>query len=161
MKSTGITISYNTSIDYLRHLEDAYLIFSISNYSDKLSEKERIKKRYFYDNGFLNNVLFNPETKLLDNLVAITLKQRYGDDVFYYNRNVEVDFFMPNAKIAIQASYSLTAEDTLTREVRALAKLATEYSIADLTIVTWSEERTITDNNATIKVVPLWKWLLK
>ena len=42
IKSAGCSLSYNTLVDYLQYLNDAYLIFGISNFSDKLSEKESI-----------------------------------------------------------------------------------------------------------------------
>lgn len=92
IKSAGCSLSYNTLVDYLQYLNDAYLIFGISNFSDKLSEKESIKKRYFFDNGLLNTFIIEPESKLLENLVAIELKKRYQEGVFYYKKNVEVVF---------------------------------------------------------------------
>lgn len=50
------------------------------------------QKYYFIDNGFLSLFLFDPETSLLENLVAIHLHEKYGEDLFYYHNNVEVDF---------------------------------------------------------------------
>ena len=160
VNSSGTTISRNTLVDYLRFLSDSYLIFGISNYSDKLSEKETFKKRYFFDNGLLNNFLIDPETKLLENLVAITLRKKYGEDLFYYNKNVEVDFFVPKEKLAIQVAYSITDDLTRKREVSALVKLAQKADLQRLEIVTYNEENTIVENGVTIRVVPVWKWLL-
>jgi len=159
--STGTSISRNTLVDYLQYLTDAYLIFGISNFSDKLSEKETFKKRYFFDNGLLNNFLFDPETKLLENRVAITLKQKYNDDLFFYNKNIEVDFFLPNERRAIQVSYSLSDEVTQQREKRALMKLSEIQDIQKMEIVTWDEEGVIEENGMTISILPLRKWLLK
>lgn len=160
VKSTGANISHNTLVEYLNFLSDAFLIFGISNYSDKLSTKETIKKRYFYDNGLLNNFLFEPETKLLENLVALSLKQKYGDDLFYYNKNIEVDFFIPKFKRAIQASYRLSSDITREREVKALLKIAEVYELNQLEIITKEEESVITENGITITVTPIWKWLI-
>ena len=160
VKSTGIKIAYNTLVDYLQFLTDAYLVFGISNFSDKLTEKETIKKRYFYDNGLLNNFLFEPETKLLENLIAITLKRQYGDNLFFYNKNIEVDFFIPQANRAIQASFSLTDTTTREREIKALSKLTENYHLDKLEIITWDEEATLKEQGVTIEVIPVWKWLL-
>lgn len=159
--STGSTVSRNTLVDYLQLLTDAYLVFGISNFSDKLSDKETFKKRYFCDNGLLNNFLFDPETKLLENLVALNLKQKYEDELFFYRKNVEVDFFIPKEHRAIQVSYSLTDENTKQREVKALLKLSQQYALEKLEIITWDEENTIQENNLIIQVVPIWKWLLR
>ena len=49
--TTGTTISRNTLVDYLQYLSDSFLIFGVSNFSDKLSGEETFKKRYFFDNG--------------------------------------------------------------------------------------------------------------
>ena len=160
VNSSGTTISRNTLVDYLRFLTDSYLIFGISNYSDKLSEKETFKKRYFFDNGLLNNFLIDPETKLLENLVAITLRKKYGDDLFYYNKNVEVDFFVPKERYAVQAAYSIADDLTRKREVSALVKLAQKADLEKLEIVTYNEESTLIEDGVTIEVVPVWKWLL-
>lgn len=161
VKSTGAKVVYNTLVDYLQFLSDAFLIFGISNFSDKLTEKETIKKRYFFDNGLLNNFLFEPEAKLLENMVALTLKQRYGDELFFYNRNVEVDFFIPKESRAIQVSYSLSDNATKEREVRALLKLAEVYSLKKLEIVTWDEESIIEEKDTTIEIIPIWLWILQ
>ena len=158
--STGTTVSRNTLVDYLQLLTDAYLVFGISNFSDKLSDKETFKKRYFFDNGLLNNFLFDPETRLLENLVALNLIQKHEDDLFFYRKNVEVDFFIPKEHRAIQVSYSLADETTKLREVKALLKLSEIYALDKLEIITWDEESTIQENSLTIQVVPIWKWLV-
>ncbi|MDR0333169.1 MAG: ATP-binding protein [Dysgonamonadaceae bacterium] len=160
VNSSGATIARNTMVDYLRFLSDSYLTFSISNYSDKLSEKETFKKRYFFDNGLLNNFLIDPETKLLENLAAITLKKQYDEELFYYNKNVEVDFYIPKEKLALQVSYSIKDDFTREREVSALLKLAHSADLNNLIIITFNEESTIIEKDKTINVTPIWKWLL-
>ena len=158
--STGTTVARNTLVDYLQLLADAYLVFGVSNFSDKLSDKETFKKRYFFDNGLLNNFLFEPETKLLENIVAVNLKQRYEDDFYFYNKNIEVDFFIPKEHKAIQVSYNMADDITRQREVKALMKLSDAYTLEKLEIVTWDEDSVIQENGVTIHVLPVWKWLL-
>ncbi|MDR1938489.1 MAG: hypothetical protein LBQ73_08350 [Tannerellaceae bacterium] len=136
------------------------LRFSISNYSDKLSDKETFKKRYFYDNGLLTIFLSDPEPKLLENLLAIALKKEYKDELYFYHKNIEVDFFIPQARRAIQVSYRMIDENTRQREVKALLKLSGTYALERLEIVTWDEETLIHEKEAVIQVIPIWKWLL-
>ena len=157
---TETGISRNTLVEYLQLLEDAWLVFSISNFSSKISEKETIKKRYFYDNGLLNNLIFEPETKLLENLVAITLKRNFGE-LYFYHRNIEVDFYIPEHKRAIQVSYSISDDRTRQREIKALIKLSEVYQVDHMEIVTWDEESTLNENGCKIQVLPIWKWLLQ
>ena len=40
--------------------------------------------------------------------------------LYFYNRNIEVDFFVPDEDMAIQVSESIEDDDTRTREVDAL-----------------------------------------
>ena len=103
---------------------------------------------------------FDPETKLLENLVAIDLKKKYGDDLFFYHRNVEVDFFIPKERRAIQVSYNIENDITRQREINALIKLSEVYNLEKLEIVTFDQEETIQENDVTIRVVPIWKWLI-
>lgn len=159
--ATGSSIAKNTLIDYLTHLKDAYLIFEISNFSDKFTERETIKKRYFFDNGLLNLFLIDANTRLLENLAALTLKKKFADDVFYYNKNVEVDFYIPKEKIGIQVSYSIADFDTREREVDALLKLNKAFGLEKLQIITYNEEEIINIQDLKIYVIPIWKWMIE
>jgi len=160
INTSGTTISRNTLVDYLNFLTEAYLIFSISNFSDKLSERETFKKRYFSDNGLLNLFIFSPETALLENIVAITLKKLFADNLYFYRQNIEVDFYIPSAKWAVQAAYSIVDTDTFKRETSALLKLNAHQQLNRLTIVTFNEEQTLEIEGINIEVVPIWKFLL-
>ena len=156
--STGSAISAPTTVDYVGYAADSWLILPIGNEIGKLSEKESQKKYYFIDNGLLNLFLINPETSLLENMVAIELCRRYGkNNVFYLNAEKEIDFIVPEEKLAIQASYSIKDEVTRTREVAPLVKYQKAHPDWQCIVITYDEEDTV-DN---IPVVPVWKWLLK
>lgn len=158
--SSGLSIAKNTLIDYLEYAKDAYLIFDISNYSDKFSERETIKKRYFFDNGLLNLFLADPNSRLLENLIAIFLKKKYGEEVFYYKRNIEVDFFVPKDKLGIQVSYSVSDVATRQRECAALLKLHSVFDLEKLQVITYNQQETIEIEGVVIDVIPAWKYLL-
>lgn len=163
VSSTGAKVGTSTVINYMEYAKDAWLISSIHNIASKLADKESNPKYYFNDNGILNLFLLDGETSLLENLVAITLLRRYGreDAVFFYNKNVEVDFYLPDSATAIQVCYSLDNSDgTYDREVGALIKISKTLDCSRLIIITYSEERTIEVENNTIEVLPIWKWLL-
>ena len=89
------------------------------------------------------------------------LKKRYGDEVYFYNKAVEVDFYVPEHEWLLQTSYSIADDDTREREISALLKVGKHLNAKRLTIITYNEEETITVNDINIEVVPLWKWLLK
>ena len=119
-----------------------------------------MKKHYFIDNGLLNLFLVDPETSLLENLCAIHLYKKYGNEVYYYNKGIEVDFYVPEENLAIQVSYSITDETTRSREIGALVKFANVQHIEKALIVTRDSEQEIEESHLKIAVVPIWKWLL-
>lgn len=164
VKSSGSNISRNTLADYLNYMNDVYLTFNIPNFTDSVAERMSSCKRYFYDNGLLSNFLINAETKLLENIVAINLIEHYGkeeDKVFFYNKGVEVDFYIPDEEMALQVSYSVDDSITREREVRALYQMSQVFSIKNAFIITWDEESTISHDGLDIEVIPVWKWLLR
>lgn len=161
VNSAGAKVSRNTIVDYIGYMKDAYLIFGISNFTDSISERETSQKRYFCDNGLLSVFLIDPQTKLLENMVALALMKQYGNEMlFYYNKNIEVDFYLPLHKMAVQASFSLSDSSTFERETKALVKIASVFDIEKALIVTYDDERTIEVDGVSIDIVPIWKWLL-
>ena len=164
VKSTGTSTSTASVVDYVKYANDACVLFSLDNHASKFVEKETIKKHYFVDNGLLSIFLTNGETALLENICAIHLHKKYGKQLYYYNKNVEVDFFVPDESYAIQAAYSILGEEeneTYDREVGALKKLNAFRPLSRMVIVTYDEETTIDiGNGQSIEVIPAWKWLL-
>lgn len=162
LQGDGTKITRDTIGSYLDYLHESYLTFGISSFTDSISQRESVKKRYFYDNGILNLFLFLPETKLLENLVAIKLYNKYGDDLHYYNKNVEVDFCVPNDGLLIQASYRMIDEATRNREIGALQKLSKFIKPQRCIIVTYDQEEIIQSNDldVQIEVIPAYKFML-
>jgi Predicted ATPase (AAA+ superfamily) len=130
------------------------------NICGKLQDKEMNRKYYFIDNGILSLFLLDPNTSLLENIVAITLRRQYGEDCYFFNTpKAEVDFYIPDESVAIQVSYSILDFDTRKREVAGLMAIAEFLSVKTLIIVTKDEEQIIEENGRRIEVIPLWKWL--
>ena len=160
VSSVGQKVQTNTIIDYISYAEDTWLLFSVTNYAARFAERESNKKYYFRDNGLLNLFLLDGATSLLENLVAIALKRRYGEGLYFYHKGIEVDFYLPEEEIAIQASYSLQDDNTRKREVDALLSLASHAELKQLLIITYAEEYTIEQKGRVVNVLPVWKWLL-
>ena len=165
IRSTGTNIAVSSVSDYVRYAQEACMLFSLENYTSKFVEKETVKKHYFVDNGLLSIFLFNGDTTLLENLCAIHLRKKYGDELCFYNKNIEVDFLVAEEGNAVQASYSIYGEgmqETFERETKALKQLDAFLSLKRMVIVTYDEEGTIPlDNGKQIEVVPAWRWLLE
>ena len=128
----------------------------------KLQDKESNRKYYFTDNGLLHLFLVDANTSLLENIVAITLRRKYGDGSYFWNsKNAEVDFVVPEEELAVQVSYSMADTDTFKRETDALIKLVSVQSISKMIVVTMEEESSVEKDGYHIELVPLWKWLLR
>ncbi len=158
--STGVKTNVQSVIHYVGYLKDSCLIFSLENYASKFVDKETSKKHYFTDNGLLNLFLSDAETSLLENLCAIHLYKRYGDELYYYNKGIEVDFYIPSDQLAIQVCYDMKADMTVDREKGALIKLASHLEIKRAMIITRDSEGEIEEEGLKIEVMPVWKWLL-
>ncbi len=132
----------------------------MENLASKLVDKETNKKYYFIDNGILNLFLIDPNTFLLENMVAIQLRRLYGDQVYYYSQGMEVDFVLWESHVAIQVSYSIHDRQTREREIKGLLSLPDNLKIVKMLIITKDEGETIEEDGKTIEVVPIWKWLI-
>ena len=167
LSSVGGKITIPTTSSYIEYCEDAWLLLRLHNISAAFAERETNSKYYFIDNGLLSLLLVDPTTTLLENIVALSLFRKYGNDkdnerVFFYNQNVEVDFYVPDDELAIQVSYSIEGSDaTEKREVEALQKLPKALACKRRVIITYDEEKTIEDEYGVIEVIPCWKWLIQ
>jgi predicted AAA+ superfamily ATPase len=166
LSSVGGKITIPTTSSYIEYCEDAWLLLRLHNINAAFAERETNSKYYFIDNGLLSLLLVDPSTTLLENIVAVSLFRKYGNDkdnerIFFYNQNVEVDFYIPEEELAIQVSYSIkNSDNTENREVMALQKLPKSLSCKRRMIITYDEEKTIEDKYGIIEVIPCWKWLM-
>lgn len=164
VKASGFPITPTSVADYIGYCRDACILFPIENWASKFVERNTVKKHYFTDNGLLNIFLTDSGTSLLENLCAVTLYRKSMEDtdseLYFYNKEVELDFYLPNKKKGIQSCYSLTDAPTMEREVKALTTFHRLYGLREAEIVTYSEESVIETPGLTINVVPLAKWLL-
>lgn len=162
VSSTGKKLSTDAAIDYIRYMNESWLILPFENFVGKLQDKEMNRKCYFIDNGLLALFLLDPATSLLENIVAVNLRRKYGDECYFFNTpKAEVDFYIPGESTAIQVSYSLADQDTRQREVAALIALSEYRDVKNLFIITKDEEETFDENGKIISVIPLWKWMME
>ena len=141
VSSTGKKLSTDAAIDYVEYMTETWLILPYENLYGKLQDKESNRKYYFTDNGLLHLFLVDANTSLLENIVAITLRRKYGDGSYFWNsKNAEVDFVVPEEKLAVQVSYSMADADTFKRETDAMIKLDSVLSISKMIVVTMEEE---------------------
>lgn len=165
VKATGVSTNVSSVIEYIGMCKDSCLLFTLDNYASRFVEKETVKKHYFCDNGLLHVFITNSETALFENLCALTLYRRsfgfQGREVYFYNKEVELDFYLPEEGRGIQACYSLADAETEEREVRALVAFHRLYGLKKAEVVTCSEDRVIETAGLEIRVVSLARWLME
>jgi predicted AAA+ superfamily ATPase len=157
---------------YLKYLEEAYVVFSLSGFSVKVGQRFRSpKKIYTVDNGFVASkaIRHSPDMgKLMENLVFTELVKKGAEpnrDLFYYKtrNDKEVDFVIRNGyktSELIQVCYDLRNPDVEQREIKALFEAKDELGAEKLTVLTWDEKKQINKDGAVINFVPLWEWLI-
>ena len=162
VKAAGGATTTASVRDYVRFMRESCLVFSIPNSAAKFAERESVKKHYFIDNGLLNIFLMNPDSALLENVCAVALHRVYGESLYFYRHNVEVDFYVPAEGLALQVCWSLADSATRARELDALAKLDARSPLKRLVVVTRDEdERVMLPGGRTVEVMPLAQWLME
>ncbi|MDD1690497.1 MAG: ATP-binding protein [Methanoregula sp.] len=152
--------------DYVGFLEAAYLIFEIFRYDFSLKKQYvHEKKLYCIDTGMRNAVAFrfsDDKGRMLENLVLIELLRR-GKSVYFFKTRKECDFITEDRGTvtgAIQVCYELSRENR-ERELDGLAGAMAMYNLAGGIILTYHQEETIIHGNTSIRVLPVWKWLIE
>ena len=162
VKASGVKTSTDSMIEYASYAENAYLLFRTRNFVSKFLEKENVPRFYFSDNGILSLFLVDKAPVLLENAVAVHLKRKYPEDLYYYKSKqtgIDIDFYLPEQKTAIQVAYSLEGAEE--REVGSLLSFADKKADVDrLLIVTNEEEKIIQKEGVEIEVIPAHRFLL-
>jgi hypothetical protein len=150
----------------LDSFEGAFLFFFINKFDYSIRKQtQNPRKAYCIDNGFITTIGFRTSEdkgKLLENLVAIELKRR-GKEVFYHSNKNECDFVIKEGtKItqSIQVCYDLTKENRA-REVAGLSEAMENFNLKEGLILTYDQDDEFKIEDKTIKVLPVWKWLLE
>ena len=156
-----LDLTVDSVVEYLRVLEDAYLIFHVNLF--EFSYKKQIinpKKIYCVDQGIRNIVGFKFSDdigRLYENIVYTNLKRK-NKEIFYWKNKNECDFVVKEGKKieAIQVGLDEGKE----REVAGLLEFMNEFKLKKGLIITDNYEGEEKIENKTIKFMPLWKWLL-
>lgn len=158
--------SVNSVISFVSHFEDSYLLFTVPKFDYSL-KKQLInpKKVYSIDNGLsnVNSASFSADKgKMLENTVYVSLRAA-GRQIFYFQEKGECDFVIKERNkivTAIQVCFELT-QDNKDREVNGLLEALTKFNLKDGFILTYRQDDDFSIEGKKIKVMPVWKWLLK
>ena len=143
LRSQGIGISKDTIHQLLAHLEDAFLVRTVSIEAD--SERKRMvnpRKAYPIDSGLIGVFDLSGRKNLghaLETAVLIELERRgYAVTYLRTRQGREVDFLARavGEELLIQVSVDVSDPETREREVRALTEAGPEYPDAQRLLLT-------------------------
>lgn len=162
--------SVHTVENYVSYLVEAFLFLSVPRYSPKAKVRMTApRKIYAYDTGMVNAVRFRTGSdtgRLLENLVAVEWYRR-GEEFFAFKTTggKEVDFLVRSTTTGeprlYQVCLDLTDPETRRREISALVKAGEELGVTEGKVLTWDEEGEEMMGAFRLRLVPVWKWLMK
>lgn len=166
LKNTFGVGSANSVADYIHWLEDSYVLFSVPRFSWSLkSVSINPKKVYCIDTGFAqaNSLSFSEDTgRLLENCVYLALRIKYKE-IYYFKDQGECDFIVKESQTIIhiiQVCAEIHSENKA-REVNGLLAALKFFSITEGLILTLNQEDVLRINEVKIRLLPVWKWLLR
>ncbi|WP_194847499.1 ATP-binding protein [Candidatus Neptunochlamydia vexilliferae] len=165
-EAVGLSSPHTVS-NYCDYLEKCYLCFFLSRYSHSLKKQILYNKKcYMIDPALIRTIGFRVSKdrgRLLENIVFLHLKM-LGLEVYFHKEKKECDFITRKENRitqAIQVSASLSDEKVKNRELEGLMEAMNAYGLKEGLIITENEQNTLDINSFTVKVIPIWKWLLE
>lgn len=140
LTSQGTKITHNTVINYLKMLENAYIIYKVPRYDIKGKELlKTLEKYYIVDTGIRNTILGFRNTDfvhIIENIVYFELLRRNYEVTIGKTDSLEVDFIATNSKDKkyYQIAYSMLDENVKNRELRSLKSINDNYEKIILTM---------------------------
>lgn len=168
LRSQGVSVGKDTLHDYLAHLEDAFLVRTVSLHSP--SERQRMvnpRKAYPVDPGLI--ALFERSGRehrgrALETAIMLELERR-GFEVSYVRtvEGFEVDFLahrVGDAPVLVQVCLESKGAETWTRELRALQGALAVHADARAFLVTLDATVPTRPMPRGLTWAPVARWLL-
>lgn len=157
--------SVNTVKSYIYSLTETYFASLINKFDYSIRKQiSNEKKLYVTDNGFIPRISLKVTKdfgRLLENLLHNELAKQGTVHYFSDGKN-ECDFVLQNQGIVsrcFQVCWNITQENQ-EQEYNGLVTALEFFGFSEGTILTADQEYEYTHNGKTIRVYPVWKWLL-
>lgn len=169
MHDAGLGCSPPTAYKYLRYLQEAFAIDTVSVFTESTRVRQRnYQKAYSTDWAMAQAVSPTASpgaSRKLETMVHAELKRR-GRIVHYLQTRsgTEIDFIVRKKTGSgievLQSCHTLTDENA-TREIAAIPGAVKYAGAESAQVVTLWEEKELTADGVAIRIVPAWKWLLE
>jgi uncharacterized protein len=169
-RSRGISVSKETLLSFLAHLEDAFLLFTVPLACRSLRRQHVNPRKLYLADHSLGAAFYsraqNDRGHAIENIVACELTRRSRLPLHYVKTTEghEVDFLthdLEGREMLIQVSADITAAKTWEREVRSLHEAGKEYPGATQFLLTESGLPRGAEVPKGVTVLSVWKWLLQ
>lgn len=159
-------ISDEAAASYCRYLQESFMMKLLPFFSLKTSMRQRHpQKVHAMDLGLRNAISFAhsaDDGHLTESLVYHCLRRRFGDNVFYWSGETEIDFVVREGNTITQIwqviAGKLDDPEILKRELRAIEEAKKEFPKAKMFIAV----KTLPERAPALpcEIIPLWLLLL-
>lgn len=169
--AAALNIHLNTVMDYFTYLQEVFLFEELYKFDYSLkTQTVSEKKIYALDTGLAAALAFRfseDKGRILENAVHAELKRRHLE-LYFLKAKKECDFIVKEGTqitSAYQVCYSLEDQTTKEREFAGLLEAMKIFNLEQGLILTMDEsglEKINHDGQVkTIKIIPVWEWLLQ
>ncbi len=149
---TKIKISKDKFYETCKYFEESKIIFFIEKYN----QEKIAKKIYAFNHSFLNVLSHHKKFKNeFSNLIFLELSNKYNK-LYYLDY---IDFYVKEENLAIVSIpfFNMALMGSLLKKI---VKIANEYEISQINIITISNSQNINNFNIKITVTPFYEWAL-
>ena len=163
-KSLGLANSITVK-EYISYLNNSYLFFELQKFDFSVKRQLNSPKKIYLIDSVFNQLGLNfsmNSGKILENIVFIELKRK-NKEIYYHSDKNECDFVVKEgAKVreAVQVCYALN-DSNKERELNGLIEAMDKFKLKEAVILTHEQEEELKVKGKKIKVLPVWKWLIK
>ena len=161
---TMFDVSASTILEYLSHLEYAWLLHFVPLFS--YSHKKQVvnpRKVYAIDTGLVNvnsGAFTEDSGRKFENLVFLHLRRNHKE-IYYFSEKGECDFIVcEKGKVqeVIQVCFQLTP-DNLDRELNGLMEALTFFKIKQGTLITVNQKDRFEKDGMIANVIPCYEYM--
>lgn len=155
------SFSKDSLYNYYKNFIKSMLVFEVKIFAESTYKRQRNPaKIYVADPGLARKVTSEDRGKILENIVFLELRKK-TKDIFYFTGKGECDFVtkMKNDLFPYQVCFELN-EKNKEREIDGLVECCKRLNKTKGLILTNDQKDEIKVENTSIKILPVWKWLL-
>lgn len=155
--------SKDTLFSYYNYFLESMLVFETKKFSKSFYKRNRNPaKVYLIDVGICRRPVSLDLGRILENIVFLEMRCR-KQEIFYFEEKKECDFvvrYNDGNFYPCQVTWNLGGKNE-EREIDGLIEACRRLNVKKGVIFTYDDEKNIEIGKIDIRVLPVWKWLIK